>query len=134
MRKIAFATVLLFSLIAPGDRLVSAGARYAGATHVTASSDGSGEVWGALGGTRNTDNSVEFLGCMIQAGVWGTDASCFARDAAGAYGGCYTADPVLVEVIKGMTSDPFLYFTWNAQGRCTSVSITTASYDGPELP
>jgi len=117
-----------------GDGSATAGRRSDFPTLMTLQPDGSGRATGALGASRNSANDLEYIGCEVAAGAEGTTAACVATDAAHNFRVCFTSDPALIEVLKDMTSDAYVDFSWDAAGRCSRIGLATYSFNGPGLP
>lgn len=114
-----------------------AGPRY-GVPGVTIekNADGSGRFYGTLGGTRNSANTVERLGCTITR--FETDpsgpnparttiVSCNARDKNNVSVICTTSNDALGDALDGLANDGLLDFRWNANGACTDITVYESS-------
>jgi hypothetical protein len=90
------------------------------------------EAYGSIGSARNSADSVQFIGCSLEADS-STDAmvACFASDANGIDALCITSSPRIVAAVQAITAQPFIDFTWDSDGNCTFVFLDTASYNSP---
>ena len=63
---------------------------------------------GDLGGTRNSADSISYIGCAASA----TTGSCFAQDSAGVYKSCSTTNPAMIAMMLSINEDTRLMFGW----------------------
>lgn len=90
---------------------------------------------GTMGGTRNSANAVEYIICSNVATNTGIRyAQCYAKNAAGVFGSCYTTDPAIIAVVSTLQGDSYFYFAWDAGGNCANVSVYNGSYPAPKQP
>jgi len=91
---------------------------------------------GAMGTARNSQDSSQYIGCSLQgyAGSSPTSLYCFAQNSAGTYCGCGSSDPHLIAVAQSMTSDPYLYFGWDANSTCSWLRVEEDSYYPSKQP
>jgi hypothetical protein len=90
---------------------------------------------GDLGYVRNTSDSTQFIGCSSYAWKGSpTYAYCYAVDLSGTYVACIAADPATVRVVSALSSDTYLYFSWDANGYCTFIWSDNQSAVAPKLP
>jgi hypothetical protein len=89
------------------------------------------EVRGAIGTTRNSAGSSEYMGCYAQIDNSAKSMSCFARDAAGTYVTCFSSDPELVTMARAVTSDSFVVWRYTGSS-CTFLKVLNASYIDPK--
>lgn len=80
-------------------------------------------IYGAISSTRNSADTTSYMYCTTYsyAGSTTPSAYCYARDAAGNYGGCSTTDAGLVDVVKSIESDSYLSISWDVNGACTYI-------------
>ena len=89
------------------------------------------EVRGAIGTTRNSASSSEYMGCYAQVDNGVKSMSCFARDAAGTYVACFSSDAELVTMARAVMPDSFV--AWRYTGStCTFLKVLNASYVDPK--
>lgn len=89
---------------------------------------------GVLSTARASANSSEYLGCEILSFPGSApQADCFVLLNA-VVRSCFTTDPFLVQTARGLTSDGFLLFTWDASGTCTEIITENVSYLAPKAP
>jgi hypothetical protein len=79
---------------------------------------------GDLGYVHNTADAIQHIGCTS----YGANAQCMARNLAGVFRSCSTANPSMLASIHSLNGDSHLYFGWNAAGQCTFVNVRNASY------
>jgi hypothetical protein len=90
---------------------------------------------GALGTVRNSTDGLQ----EIQCGVWaylggGSYATCYARDASGNQGSCFTSAANLVPMAAAISGDSLMSFEWDASGNCTEIGATNGSEHAPKQP
>ncbi len=90
--------------------------------------DASSFANGDLGFVHNTPDSTQYIGCTSS----GTSANCFARNLAGLYRSCSTANPTHLAAIHALNADSYLLFGWNASGQCTFISVQNSSLTVPK--
>jgi hypothetical protein len=83
---------------------------------------------GDLGGTRNSADSISYIGCAASA----TIGSCFAQDSAGVYKGCSTTNPAMIALILSINDDTRLSFGWNPDGTCRALYVQKESDTAPK--
>ena len=93
-----------------------------------------GDMWTA----RTADNNVEAIGCGIKledvgAGGVSTFGFCQAVDADDVYVGCITFNEELVEAIKSISDFSYILFSWDENGECTRIDISTQSVYLPKF-
>lgn len=87
---------------------------------------------GALGSARNSADVVQHIGCYTYAMPASVTTFCQARDAAGTSVSCSTTAANLVQVVRGMSGDSHLWFSWNAAGTCTEIDLFNVSQAAPK--
>jgi hypothetical protein len=93
------------------------------------------EALGSIGSARNSADSVQFIGCSIEADS-STDPmiACFATDEIGTSVLCTSSSPKLVAAVQAITSLSFIDFQWDSDGNCTFVYVDSASFNPPRAP
>jgi len=114
-----------------------AGAKYNYQVYVSKNADGSGYMYGTLGSTRNSSDTVSRLGCYYEGftPTYGNYkySSCYAYDGSKSIS-CGTMDPILNETISKLQGDSYLYVEVDKNGNCTRVQIGSQSYAAPKAP
>src|SRR5262245_46229534 len=87
---------------------------------------------GTLGGTYNSPNNVEYVGCSLHTVAAGNYARCYARNAANLYRTCFTWDPAQIDIIREIRSDSQIYFQWNEDGSCRRVWVAQRAENPPK--
>jgi hypothetical protein len=91
---------------------------------------------GGLGTARNSVDNNQLIGCNTRASGSGSSAGywsyCYAEDAAGNFGSCYTASDAIAATIRGVNGDSAVYFDWDASGYCGTVIIYEDSSLSPK--
>jgi hypothetical protein len=87
---------------------------------------------GSLGAARNTADAVQHIGCYTNAFPASVTTFCQARNAAGTSVSCSTSSANLVAVVRGMTGDSHLWFSWDAAGTCTEIDVYNVSQTPPK--
>lgn len=88
---------------------------------------------GYLGAAYNTANSTEYIGCGKSATPGNISGWCVASNGAGLQRSCATTSPELLNVIGGLDGSGAVAFTWDANGTCTSILVSTYSFMDPKL-
>lgn len=93
------------------------------------------EASGSIGSARNSGDSVQYIGCAIEADP-STDpmVACFAADAADTRVLCTSSSPRIVAAVQAISSLSFLDFQWDSNGNCTFVYLDSASFNPPRAP
>jgi hypothetical protein len=112
-----------------GSTLAHAGIKNSFPVNVSSAS-----AWGSAGSARNSLDSSQFISCNVQA--WGGPAFmyCAARDAVGNYRSCSSSSAGIVAVAAAVSSDSYIYFTFDASGTCTGLSVDNNSTAEPKKP
>jgi hypothetical protein len=120
-------------LFSAGD--AQAGRKFGSEVNAWSPSASTRAAEGAFGGTRNSSDSIQYLGCYIySSGGASVRGGCFARDKDYDYASCTTTDWDLLEVIKHMDDSSYVRFYANPDGTCETIWSYTQSYDEPKLP
>lgn len=78
---------------------------------------------GTMTDARGSADSVQRMGCYHNA----TFASCFATNAAGLARTCTTGNAQLIDVIRHIGPESYIYFQWNTDGTCNYVLVENNS-------
>ena len=78
---------------------------------------------GTMTDARGSSDNVQAIGCYHNAGF----ASCYATNSAGLGRSCTTTNPALIDVIRSIGSESYLYFQWNTDGTCNYVFVENGS-------
>lgn len=78
---------------------------------------------GTMTDARGSSDNVQTIGCYHNSGT----ASCYATNSAGLSRSCTTANAALIDVIRSISSESYLYFQWNADGTCNYVFVDNGS-------
>ncbi len=93
------------------------------------------EAFGSIGSARNSEDSVQYIGCSIEADLTHDPmAACFAMDVTGTTVLCTSSSPRIVAAVQGISSLSFLDFLWDSEGNCTYVFLVSVSSDPPRAP
>ena len=87
---------------------------------------------GDLGYARNTADTVQYIGCYVNDNGNGGAGICEARNSAGVTRSCSTTNDLLVDTIKSLKGDSYLYFRWNDSGNCTMIIVKNRSTLAPK--
>ena len=97
-----------------------------------------GFAHGMTGTARNRSGTVEYIECVTNAQAEYGAIQCFATDANGASAACWAVESTAVGQQLGelplIADGAFISFMWDAEGRCTSISITVSSDNEPKRP
>jgi hypothetical protein len=92
---------------------------------------GVGYAGGALGSTRNSSGTKDYVSAMVRDNSW---AWFMVVDINGKSASCTTTDPELIALARSINSSSSFYIEFDKLGACTSVTINHASYFEPPLP
>jgi hypothetical protein len=83
-------------------------------------------AYGSMTGARFSADATQTIGCMLvnSGSPYGW---CLSRNAAGVYGSCTTTDPMHMQQITGLSNESYLYYQWDATGKCTYIFSKTDS-------
>jgi hypothetical protein len=100
---------------------------------VTVNADGSGSASGSMASARASANDVEYIGCGVRKyvnGAGGVNAHgfCQASDAAGVIAMCSTDNADLLDAFENVADYSFVTFSYNAEGQCTYLGVSTQSF------
>jgi hypothetical protein len=115
-----------------------AGSRY-GQPSVTIfkNADGSGQVYGTLGGTRNSAFPVENLKCSVSRQVVYSSTgaellkvvrvNCDATDRNGVKASCTSGNEKYADALNGLSNDGLIDFSFGPTGACTALTVYESS-------
>ncbi|TXH73604.1 MAG: hypothetical protein E6Q88_05170 [Lysobacteraceae bacterium] len=109
--------------------LTSAAAAYAGTraqVQVTVNAT-SRYAYGAMADARGSADTVQQINCATNT----TLANCWMVNSAGVGGSCYTTDPAMINVIRGISGESYVYIKWNTDGSCSYVLVQNSSFMKP---
>ena len=93
---------------------------------------GTNTASGSLGTARNSEDTVQYIGCTLRAIGIDRIVSCGARDAEGQSLSCSTTNPLMADVAAAINGDSYVSFTRNESGSCVSLSVSNASHWEPK--
>jgi hypothetical protein len=135
MNRLLAAGVVVTSLVTASTAL--AGQKGVPQFILTRNTDGSGSVQGQMASVRSSADTAGYLSATVynyQSGDGDRYGYVQVRDAGGAYGGCYTYDAALLDVMARVQGDEFLYVQWDTYARCTMVMVGHGSQLAPKTP
>jgi hypothetical protein len=91
-------------------------------------------LWGAIGDTRNTSNTQEYLEVVVQANTDSVTGVIFAKNATGQFAYCYTYSASIISALQSVTDDAFIQASWNEDNMCTYVEVRASSVHSPKVP
>lgn len=96
-------------------------------------------AWGGLGSARNSQDGTQQISCSAMASGLSHSVGCFAVNSAGESASCSVSDSSESEGIDlaGLTimnESAYIDFAWDAQGYCTSITVTDYSPLEPKKP
>jgi hypothetical protein len=97
-------------------------------------------AFGSMGDARNSTDSDQYIGCLLyQTGASSENIAgyCRAYSSGGSYGYCYLPSSAIQGYLKLLAtagSNPYLYFTWDANATCTYLEVQNYSYFRPVTP
>jgi hypothetical protein len=91
---------------------------------------------GHVSGARASGDNTQLITCTLtthdsspdQVGGTSVYGNCLARDARGVTGFCLTWDPVMIATMAAVQNDSTIYFSWAANGSCTSIEVAQGSH------
>jgi len=115
-----------------------AGSRYGQpSVSIFKNADGSGQVYGTLGGTRNSAFPVEKLSCTVSRQVVYSTAGaelvkiasviCQAVDKNGVTASCTSSNHAYADALAGLSNDGLIDFSFGANGACTALTVYESS-------
>jgi hypothetical protein len=114
---LTIAAALLCAMAAP---LASAGPRW---TFQATVSDASRHAYGTMTDARGSSDNQQAIGCYHNA----TNGGCYATNSSGLSRTCSTSNPSLLNVIRAIGPESYIYFQWNTDGTCNYVLIENSS-------
>jgi hypothetical protein len=119
--------------LAGGSRPAMAGYKADATVFISAST-----ARGTASTARNSSDNNQAISCILEGDVFGSTVawvSCSATNADGVWATCATQNqPAISQTISAINGDSYIYFSWDANGTCTQISVTNASYYGPKAP
>lgn len=117
-----------------GATLLAAGLAKAGSVStqaVTFSTVGGLEAAsGSVRATRNTADTVQYIGCVRYAYDTGSNtALCYAKNAAGTVRQCSTSNESMMRSAETANPMSSIYFVVNTDGSCDRVIVTNTSFN-----
>ncbi|MGH8049234.1 MAG: hypothetical protein ACREPB_01090 [Arenimonas sp.] len=82
---------------------------------------------GTMYGARASSDTVQYIGCYHNAYSSGGSANCYAVNAAGVSRSCYTTNVNMVDAIRSISDESYIYFQWNTDGTCNYVLVDNGS-------
>lgn len=104
---------------------------------ITFSGD-TGAASGAMGSARNSDDTVQYIGCTVSASLANTSidisraVTCSARNASNVTVACTSTEISIIETAYAIASDSYIRFEWGPGGQCTALSVRNYSYQPPK--
>lgn len=83
---------------------------------------------GSIATTRNTPDTVQYIGCYHNAYTTGASyGNCYAVNNAGVSRTCYTTNANMIDTIRSIADDSYIYFQWNTDGTCSYILVDKGS-------
>jgi hypothetical protein len=92
---------------------------------------GAGFAGGALGSTRNSSGTKDYVSAMVRDNSW---AWFVVVDINGKSASCTTTNPELIALARSINGSSSFYIEFDKAGECSSVAINHSSYFEPPLP
>jgi hypothetical protein len=93
-------------------------------------STGSRFANGDAGHVHNSSDTVQYIMCRS----FGTSGACFARNKDNVVRSCSTTSSSMLNGIRSITSESYIYFQWDEDGVCTSITVENGSVARPKQP
>jgi hypothetical protein len=78
---------------------------------------------GDVGTVHNSSDGDQYIMCRIT----GSTGTCYARNRDQVARSCSTTSSTLVNTIRFINGDSYIYFKWNADGVCTTITVENGS-------
>jgi hypothetical protein len=125
-------TIAASAVLALAIGSAHAGYKYTGGVAVN---DSLGFAYGTAMGARAAPDTSSYIGCYVTAFSSGSPvAYCFAMNSAGAWGGCSSFSPGIVQVAATAGPNSYYSVSWDHNSTCTYVVVDNSSYNGPLQP
>ena len=82
---------------------------------------------GTMIGARYSSDSLQYIGCAVNAYGGFQNGSCSIRDRSGVYAYCYSSDASLIHNMRSIQPHSYIVFSWNESGQCQHVYVNTVS-------
>jgi hypothetical protein len=79
---------------------------------------------GTLVDARGSSDSLQRIGCYAYSSNHG---ACIVTDSTGKTGSCYSVDPGMVQAMRSLDTDSYLFIVWDANNVCTTVFVEKSS-------
>jgi hypothetical protein len=86
---------------------------------------------GAVGTARASADSLQYIGC---SSIDGTTGHCIAQDSTGLMKMCAWSTAGQAAAVHSIGSFSDVAFGWDANGNCTSITVSNFSYLTPMVP
>lgn len=83
---------------------------------------------GNLVDARGSSDSIQRIGCFTYSFNRGV---CLAVDSAGNSGSCYSINPDMIQIMRSLNSDSYVFFEWNESNVCTMIYVDKSSVHRP---
>jgi hypothetical protein len=83
---------------------------------------------GDSGYVHNSSDGDQYIFCRIT----GSTGNCYARNRDQVSRSCSTTNSTLVNTIRYIHGDSYIYFKWNEDGVCTSITVENGSMTRPK--
>jgi hypothetical protein len=106
-----------------GAVLLLGNTAWAGAKLAPEVAIGSNTARGSMVGARYSTDTVQRIGCTLDAKVNQSSVFCAARDRNGVNLSCFSANPGMREAVQALTDSSYIYFAVNSTGVCTYLQV-----------
>ena len=90
-------------------------------------------VSGSMGSARNSaDNQTQLECWTYSTSTSAPYASCYATDATGHVGSCYSFNASLIAAVNGLSDDSYVAYGWDANGQCLNLTAIRGSRFAPK--
>ncbi|AGC46586.1 hypothetical protein MYSTI_05306 [Myxococcus stipitatus DSM 14675] len=90
-------------------------------------------AYASMAGARSSPDSTQRAKCSVIATQVNLLGVCDFVDAEGVSAKCTTTHQFLLEAIKTVNGDSYVYFAWNPEGLCTRIDVENGSPFGPKI-
>lgn len=78
---------------------------------------------GSIPDARASVDAVQWIGCYNNAGY----GNCSAVTSAGVSRSCSTGNAAMIDTIRSIGPESYIYFQWNADGTCNYILVENSS-------
>lgn len=120
MKSRVFMSAAALAALLSVAAIAQAGTRWA---YQVSINDGSRYAVGTMTDARGSADYNQSIGCYHNT----ASATCYATNSAGLSRSCTTSNVAMIDVIRSISSESYIYFMWNTDGTCNYVLVENSS-------